>query len=539
MPVTQLQVTPILATRGSVTPLRVTPFRATRGWVTRFPATPRQGDTEQGDANIGDSAPGDSSTGDSAPGDSNSGDSNSGDSNFGDSNSGDSNSGDSNSGDSNSGDSNSGDSEISAPTCTSCHGSGSDPAPPMDTLNNSDTSSRGVGAHQSHLATGSSWRADLACIDCHTRPAAISDVGHNDTPLPAELIWSDLATDSGALSPTFDGTQCSNVYCHGGNISGGSNITPTWTTVDGSQDACGTCHGLPPDPPHSASTTCETCHGDVMGVGTVIIEPTLHIDGIVQASGTHPAGWADPTGHGAAANTNGLGSCQVCHGANLLGGTSGISCQTCHAGWETDCTFCHGGTSNMTGAPPDGVNGETIPTDLAVGAHTEHVEATTMHAAWNCDRCHITPSSATTAGHIDGDGQAELTFDGLNPVAAYDSGTGVCSNLYCHGSGQTDTGTEDWDTDPPTLSCNSCHYDWTSSTAELDTMSGAHRFHLQSGHACSFCHQTTVDVSNTIIDGISHVDGSPDVTQDFGMTWEPIGRVCSGACHLAGSSPWP
>src|SRR5665647_2418049 len=35
--------------------------------------------------------------------------------------------------------------------CNACHGSATGNAPPKDTLNNTATNTRGVGAHQSHL----------------------------------------------------------------------------------------------------------------------------------------------------------------------------------------------------------------------------------------------------------------------------------------------------------------------------------------------------------------------------------------------------
>jgi hypothetical protein len=64
---------------------------------------------------------------------------------------------------------------------------------------------------------------------------------------------------------------------------GGTNTEPVWTTVDGTQTACGTCHGLPPDgihPPASFPADCTTCHGNIDATGT-FIDPASHIDGVV------------------------------------------------------------------------------------------------------------------------------------------------------------------------------------------------------------------------------------------------------------------
>jgi len=135
----------------------------------------------------------------------------------------------------------------------------------------------------------------------------------------------------------WDGATCSGVYCHGAVLQpGGSNNHPTWTTVDGTQAACGTCHGLPPGGTHpSSSSQCETCHGEVIAAGHVFLRPELHIDGVVQASSPHPAGWSDGDMHGAAAQAN-LDSCKACHGADLRGGTAGVSCFSCHSTIPTD-----------------------------------------------------------------------------------------------------------------------------------------------------------------------------------------------------------
>jgi predicted CxxxxCH...CXXCH cytochrome family protein len=235
-------------------------------------------------------------------------------------------------------------------------------------------------------------------------------------------------------------------------LPGGTNTTPRWTTVDGTQAACGTCHGLPPAAPHVAIAQCDLCHGAVVGPGPSITTPALHINGIVESTTVHPPGWSMPTSHGRTANNTGLTSCQSCHGVALDGGTSRVSCNSCHAAystnWQTDCVFCHGGTDNLTGAPPEGIDGETSRLNIAVGAHSEHVETTSMHLAWGCDQCHVTPTEALSPGHIDGDGRAEVTFGALNPSAGYAFGTGVCSNLYCHGNGSSILGTADWDTNP-------------------------------------------------------------------------------------------
>jgi predicted CxxxxCH...CXXCH cytochrome family protein len=429
--------------------------------------------------------------------------------------------------------------DITALTCTSCHGDDAiGPAPPVDTSGSDDTASRGVGAHESHLGA-SDWHAEIACEECHELPATIDAAGHTDSSLPAELIWGALATDDGATAPVFDGTTCAAVYCHGSTLGpGGTNTEPAWTTVDGSQAACGTCHGAPPSAPHPGGANCAACHAEVMATATTFLAPELHVDGVVQASRYHAGGWADPALHGSVANDDGAGltACAVCHGATLDGGEVGVSCDACHAAtsadWTTDCTFCHGDRPTGDAAPPEGADGETARTTLEVGAHQEHVEDTRMHAGRSCSVCHVEPASVFSSGHIDGDGTAEVRFDALNPSATYNPITGTCSGLYCHGNGWSTNGSADWDTDP-TLTCTSCHPSTASSERDFDTMSGEHTKHAFSeGYECSLCHAGVVNSSDAIIALELHVDGSPDVQFDAsasGVTWN--GSTCTGICH--------
>ena len=423
--------------------------------------------------------------------------------------------------------------DVMATSCTSCHGSGTNPAPPVDVAGGSGTGRRGVGAHRRHLRS-STWRAPITCDECHVVPSAVGSVGHIDASRPADLTWGPTATADGA-TPSFDGTRCSDAYCHGETLLPGGTITrPVWTTVDGTQAACGTCHSLPPGGTHTGITSCESCHGAVIDAAGTIIAPALHVDGTVQSTTLHPAGWAAPTAHGSTVNNTGFTSCQACHGSLLDGGLAGVSCSSCHPGWETNCTFCHGGTLNTTGAPPEGIDGETARINLAVGAHTEHVADTSMHIGRDCTMCHVKPVSIFSAGHIDGDGRAEVTFvDPLNPAAAYNYGTAVCSSLYCHGNGSSTLGTGDWDTNP-TLDCGSCHAPFTGWTeTELRAMSGEHNKHVRGeGYSCDRCHGASVSSGGAILRIDLHVNGLIEVDVPSFDPTDCGGRGgCNPSCH--------
>jgi predicted CxxxxCH...CXXCH cytochrome family protein len=170
--------------------------------------------------------------------------------------------------------------DVVVPTsCTACHGQGTDPAPVPG--------QPGAGAHRAHLDGSAAARA-VPCGECHHVPSTVLEAGHLDTGRPVIPVFSGAAT-AGSGTPTYDNGSCQNTECHGaaladGNPSGGTNTTPAWTSVDGSQDRCGTCHALPPPAPHpyaSLNPKCGACHGDIADDNRTFTHPELHVDGIV------------------------------------------------------------------------------------------------------------------------------------------------------------------------------------------------------------------------------------------------------------------
>ena len=130
---------------------------------------------------------------------------------------------------------------VKVEVCTSCHGS-VNPAPPRDLAGDSETRAAGVGAHQTHVLGTASSRA-VPCGECHLVPKKVLDPGHLDSALPAEVIFSGAALAYGAR-PSYSNGSCQSTACHGatfpeGNAPGGTNTTPSWTQVDGTQAKCG------------------------------------------------------------------------------------------------------------------------------------------------------------------------------------------------------------------------------------------------------------------------------------------------------------
>jgi len=165
--------------------------------------------------------------------------------------------------------------------CTACHGS-DDSAPPLDLSGNTSSSSPGVGAHQIHVLGSPRSRA-VGCEECHAVPASVLAAGHIDTPEPAELFFAGVAVAFGAV-PEYAGGACQNTYCHGGvfpegHASGGSETAPRWT--DRLSGACGSCHAMPPPPPHLPLSNCSECHLNTHPDNRSFLLPELHVDGVV------------------------------------------------------------------------------------------------------------------------------------------------------------------------------------------------------------------------------------------------------------------
>jgi predicted CxxxxCH...CXXCH cytochrome family protein len=465
--------------------------------------------------------------------------------------------------------------DVSNLTCTSCHGDPvkNQPAPPLGTHGETLTTQPAVGAHAQHLGT-SSWHRDGQCADCHATPATPA---HSNG--VTDFAWGPVAKADGA-GPGYTPASrtCAGVYCHGttllGAKAGGSvSRTPVWTTVNGTYDSCGnTCHTNPPGGTHPAFDACASCHKAVIATfdpGTQTAtwtDRTKHVDGVVDKTTYHDlAGWIAPkTGsdhHGSRyflanqqRDEHGI-VCTQCHGANLDGGTSGISCDnlTCHGGknWR-GCTFCHG-TEPSQANPPAGVGAETATSTLAVGRHVAHLTASSTHTAFACTSCHAVPaagdvshtleyvpsSSLATAGHH---GNVSLTgaASGMvwdvntalgNPVSARGTCLGAC---HSDGRGGPPAVTPFWaggSWNPG--ACGNCH--------PASPGTGQHWHVSQEGLACTVCHPAASSASHTNgkkdVNTTITVDGWTITTAKSPGGPCPNKVRCMGPCHGVPHTP--
>ncbi len=185
-------------------------------------------------------------------------------------------------------------------SCSSCHGDSTraqnPAAPPLGARGEIATTTRAVGAHQSHLGDGP-LRQAVACPECHVVPTTFDHASQ-----PVSVTFGDLA-NTGTTS-TWNGTSCA-TYCHGATLQGGTVPGPLWTKVDGTQAACGACHGIPPptgqhrvDAHRSAG--CGACHA---GYTSTSVNAATHINGT-----------RDLGGFGLRSDDPATGDCTGCHG---------------------------------------------------------------------------------------------------------------------------------------------------------------------------------------------------------------------------------
>jgi uncharacterized CHY-type Zn-finger protein len=192
-------------------------------------------------------------------------------------------------------------------------------------------------------------------------------------------------------------------------------------------------------------------------------EPKAHIEGWMSQS--------SPSFHGNKISGVGLISCPACHGQDLRGGTSGMSCYKCHngpgghpAGWlDTTSVNFHGNEVASEGP------------GSCISCHGQDYKGK-KDSGVSCYLCHNGPS-----GH-----PAQGFFDSSNPnyhgLLASRRGLDNCAR--CHGA--------DFSGGTSGQSCKTCHPDQSGHTASwMDSTSTS--FHgksiLQTGPTfCGGCH---------------------------------------------------
>ncbi|MBI5473899.1 MAG: CxxxxCH/CxxCH domain-containing protein [Ignavibacteriae bacterium] len=165
-------------------------------------------------------------------------------------------------------------------------------------------------------------------------------------------------------------------------------------------------------------SSCLVCHGQDYNGGTSKVScVTCHeaTSGTIHGKGWEVPGSANFHGNAIAAASWDMRPCQTCHGVTYTGGRVPSSCARCHAnpGGPQNCATCHGTTNP---APPEDTHGNTARTARGVGAHQVHyVGGTLTRVTMHCQECHTVPGGIYDAGHIDATANAEVLLN--SPLA--------------------------------------------------------------------------------------------------------------------------
>lgn len=174
-----------------------------------------------------------------------------------------------------------------------------------------------------------------------------------------------------------------------------------------------------------------------------------------------------------------------------------------------ECTTCHGGGEDDSGAPPTDHLGRSDPSLPSVGAHGVHVRGAGLH----CDACHPDPREGST---VHANGTVNLAFGPLATAGgtlspSFDPATG-CSATYCHGGfpGGNSGYVPNW-THPRADACGTCHGDPSAAIPALPTHDHPALAAGSTAATCAVCHADTLDASGALRAGGPHLDGKIDV----------------------------
>jgi hypothetical protein len=307
-----------------------------------------------------------------------------------------------------------------------------------------------------------------------------------------------------------------------------------------------------------SANSCKECHGqDLLGGIAKTSCAECHA---LPPFGAHPAGWADPAAHGAAAklkpsltNTGvnqGFSMCQSCHGADFKGGVAGVSClKNCHTDPATphafppwvipDTPYTHTNTdpANAAVCALCHTHGRNLSTPILTHYATGtpgcfnstlchgNVSAVAPHAFPYPGSVHslvaVAPFTDCLACHTDS--------GGVYPVAA---GPPDCRGCHTKAS-------------PGNNGCGSCHGpiagDGRPNGTAFPDVAGAHNAGDHPLFACTDCHgnaagsgQPTHGPSNGTAHNDANVLNNFSVNTNFTRTGNGHG-TCTSDCHDAPS----
>lgn len=286
----------------------------------------------------------------------------------------------------------------------------------------------------------------------------------------------------------------------------------------------------------NATESCSECHGADLGGGISGVScGACHLGGPTRV---HPATWTDTARDHAPyvlENNNTLCSSQYCHGTNLDGvANSGSACSICHLGGPSSI---HPLEWAITSSDHSSFASTTGTTRCAT-AVCHGTDLTGLNGSGpSCSSCHL---GGPTAAHPSA--WTNLFLD-HGPYATA-NGTAVCSNRTCHGtslagvpeSGPSCTTCHGLPFTQASLVCNACHGLPPNGTVSPN-IAGAHASHasLNNSSYCSTCHLG----AGGMTDNTFHLNGTPDIffnpiynSKTGAASYDPVTKTCSNiTCH--------
>lgn len=399
------------------------------------------------------------------------------------------------------------------------------------------------GSHVTHInytsAGADTKKYGLECTQCHVNNQN-NYTTHYTSKVDIDFSGGIASGGSPAYSrgTAFDGATtggeygtCSDVYCHGGSsfINGTTANVPQW---GGTLTGCFNCHkdnsveNFMPErhPKHAGSAVgnynfqCQKCHDLTVTGDSTIKNYSAHVNGTkdVKFDAVSP----DNSG---GTFDSAQRQCQnlYCHsnGTDLAAPYAATAVANYTADWDVTasgrtggkpCSFCHGNKvySGYTAAMPNYASGSPKPNSHVAHVVNNGIQCKVCHASTTADNVSI----SNTVVHVNGFYNVSVinTYVSASPFT-YNTGTGVCSNVKCHGGNDTPA----WGS---TASCPDCHF----STSDVDDFV----FGSFSGTAAAISQAQWTSVGHG---------------RDSGTTYPKSGnagaaQTCTANCHSAGVS---
>ncbi len=234
------------------------------------------------------------------------------------------------------------------------------------------------------------------CLKCHQQSSDKTEIPATCAschPLyPHETDWVQKENHGQYVLDNGKGncaTQCHGVDLQGGLSGVSCNACHTvyphnnWNHGEAALaqiSVCKSCHGVGLDEAPAGYQSCNDCH------------PTYLPHNSAALGGPD---WGDGQVHGIlGANST---PCQLCHGADLNGGVSGVSCNACHSGTEA-CLGCHGrAQDNGDGIPLGGRR--AVVSEFPSGVEGQHAHHSVSLSGPDCLICHS--QTTHTNGKVD------------------------------------------------------------------------------------------------------------------------------------------